>query len=536
MTNLQERADEPRAHPRRELWAPRVSVAVALVLACAYALIGAGVDEFCLDDAWIHLAYAKSVRLGEGLSYNPGDWETGFSSPLWVALLAAWPTEADPVVGVKLLGALLHAATAGLASMIALDLASARASVERPIPVMSISLLAGVLCATSPTLLQAASSGMEVPLTTCLLLACLRASLREQWLLAGVTGFAVQLARPEALACLVGFAAIAWVAEMIKKPRGWASLRWGWPVLGAVLGLGAWVIYCEVVSGWAWPNTAYVKLGEGSLAGGWAYLSAQVLPWQPYFAGVGGLALIAAGLWTDLSGKGVLEPRVDAAPPTITPRRWQLLALLVAYLAGMLGTAISRPLNPEVLFYEARYFAIFAAIPPILIALGLARTHRVLSLVLVLPIALLTGLQIPAAHSLQRAQERGVALLHGDPARAVSSKLPADAVIAVEGAGSMRYRTPRSMTIIDVVGLNDAELAHAPNDAAKACVLVERAPAYFVLPDQIAGALAKVFELQVLAEFTDPAWAQVAEPYEVRVLLLEVVAVRPRWAARCADQ
>jgi hypothetical protein len=157
----------------------------------------------------------------------------------------------------------------------------------------------------------------------------------------------------------------------------------------------------------------------------------------------------------------------------------------------------------------------------------------VLSLVLVLPIALLTGLQIQDTHTLQRAQERGISLLHGDPARYVSTKLAPDAVIAVEGAGSMRYRTPRTMTIVDALGLNDAQIAHAVGDPAKACVLVGRQPEYLVMPEQIAAALAVVFELRTIAAFVDPASAQVAEPHEVRVLLQEVVAVRPKWARRC---
>ncbi|MFO7567909.1 MAG: hypothetical protein R6X02_35035 [Enhygromyxa sp.] len=516
--------EHPTAARRPELWAPRISVAAALLLALAYAFAGAGVGEFCLDDAWIHLAYAKSLRLGEGLSYNPGDWETGFSSPLWVLLLAAWPTEPEPVVAVKLLGALLHAATAGLASAIALDLVSARASVARPLPAMSVALLAGILCATSPALLQGASSGMEIPLTTALLLACVRASLREQWLLAGVLGFAVQLARPEALACLLGFAVVLGLA----RRKLWALV----PVLGAALGLGAWMLYCLLVSGWPWPNTAYVKSSVGQAAGlgpGLEYLISQVLIWEPWVAGVGGLGLLLAALWTDLSGRGVLEP----GSVVKGERRFELLALLAGYLAGLLGVALTRPLDPGILFYQARYFAIFAALPPIVIALGIARTHRVLSLVLVLPVALLTGLAIPSTARIQRAQERGVALLHGDPARYVARELPREAVIAVEGAGSLRYRTPRSMTIVDIIGLNDAAIAHAPDDNARACVLIERSPGYLVLPDHIAAALSKVFEVKVLAEFVDSQWAQIEQPREVRVLLLEVVGVRPRWAERC---
>jgi hypothetical protein len=236
-------------------------------------------------------------------------------------------------------------------------------------------------------------------------------------------------------------------------------------------------------------------------------------------------------VWTELSGRGVLER--SSEPPDA--RRYELVAILAGYLAGLLGVAITRPLEPGILFYQARYFAIFAALPPIVIALGIARTHRVLSLLLVIPLALLTGLAIPTTARIQHAQERGVALLHGDPSRYVARELPDDAVIAVEGAGALRYRTPRTMTIIDIIGLNDAAIAHAPDDAAKACVLVERAPGYFVLPDHIAAALSKVFEMKVLAEFVDPEWAQIEQPREVRVLLLEVVGVRPRWAERCGS-
>jgi hypothetical protein len=371
---------------------------------------------------------------------------------------------------------------------------------------------------------------MEISLTTCLLLACVRASLREQWLLAGVLGFAVELARPEALACLLAFALVLGVAR--RKPWVMAS------VLGAGLALASWVLYCLAVSGWPWPNTAYVKTTVGQASGlgsGLDYLFSQVLIWEPWVAGVGGLALLLAALWTELSGRGVLEPRGEAPAPAPDARRWELVAILAGYLVGLLGVAFTRPLEPGILFYQARYFAIFAGLPPIVIALGVARTHRVLSLVLVIPVALLTGLAIPTTARIQRAQERGVALLHGDPARYVARELPDDAVIAVEGAGAMRYRTPRSMTIVDIIGLNDSAIAHAPDDAAKACVLVERAPGYFVLPDHIAAALSKVFELQVLAEFVDPEWAQIEQPREVRVLLLEVVGVRPHWVERCAE-
>jgi hypothetical protein len=521
-----ESSDAP-PRPASEVWAVRASVLVALILAIGYGLLAGGDRDFCLDDAWIHLAYAKSLRLGEGLSYNPGDWETGFSSPLWVMLLAAWPSEANPVVSVKLLGALLHAATAGLAAMLALELARARASAgdpddakrlwrrSGPVPLASIAGFAGLLTATSPTLLQGASSGMEVSLSAALLIGCVLACVREQWLIAAIAAGLGTLARPELLAFVGVFAGMLALGR--RQPRAL------WAIVGAVIGLALWVGYCLLVSGWPWPNTAYVKVGASDLASGIAYLQAQVLPDQPWLTGLGGgVILIAAAIAADL------------APDRDAVRRIDLLALLTAYVLALLATALSRPLDPAILFYQSRYFAIFAAVPLVVVAIGLARLHRVVALVALLPVVVITVIALPRAHALQRAQERGVALLHTGPAHYVGRELPTDAVIAVEGAGAMRHHTPRSMTILDIMGLNTAAIAHAPSDADKACVLVRANPGWFVLPDHIAAALGQVFVLRPVESFVDPRWAQIEEPREVRVWLLAVDGIHPRWRDRCA--
>ena len=45
-----------------------------------------------LDDAWIHLVYARSLAALHGFAFNPGQLETGSTSPLWTLLLvpASW--------------------------------------------------------------------------------------------------------------------------------------------------------------------------------------------------------------------------------------------------------------------------------------------------------------------------------------------------------------------------------------------------------------------------------------------------------------
>ena len=206
---------EPSPDPPRdtsatlESWAPLVCALLAGTLAGAMII---GTRDFALDDAWIHLCYAKSLRLGDGLSYNPGDWETGFSSPLWVLVLSVWPIEGNPVAPVKLLGALLHAVTAWAAASLVLDVVRERATVERPLPLLSVTLLAGTLVATTPTLVHAATSGMEVPLCAAALLGTMRAALRGRVLAAGALGALSVWARPEALFVvgMFGIVVAAW--------------------------------------------------------------------------------------------------------------------------------------------------------------------------------------------------------------------------------------------------------------------------------------------------------------------------------------
>ena len=66
-----------------------------------------------LDDAWIHLVYARSLSVGLPFHYNPGQPEAGFSSPLWEILLvpAMWIGRAGPgalVLAVKATGTQLR--------------------------------------------------------------------------------------------------------------------------------------------------------------------------------------------------------------------------------------------------------------------------------------------------------------------------------------------------------------------------------------------------------------------------------------------
>ncbi|MBL4685773.1 MAG: hypothetical protein JKY37_14355 [Nannocystaceae bacterium] len=501
---------------RGDGWTRLIAALVALILAI---LTIPGTDDFPLDDAWIHLSYAKSLRLGDGLSYNPGDWETGFSSPMWVALLAMWPTSGAPVLPVKLLGALLHAATAWLAAHIVLDLVRQRASTTAPLPAQSMALLGGVFAASAPSLLQGSTSGMEVPLTAAAILAVAAAMIAGAPLAAGLTGCLAVWCRPEALGFVLTMGTVLAIARFRAGDTSSASLRAAVVApLGALLGLGLWVMWCWSVSDYPWPNTQYIKGTGGGLAG-LSFIADDVLPWQPWVMSLTGVVLLALGLRRD-----------------VRHRHYELLALLAAVLATWLAIAVSRPLHPGVGFYEARYFVPFGAPIAVVLPFGLLACRRWLAWALLLPLALVTGRQIPQLRARLVEQASDTRTVHTAVARTIASQLPADAIVAVEGAGATRYFTPRTMTIVDIVGLNDRVAAHLHFDRqAKMCHFVRQAPTHFAIPADWLPQFLPVFAMHPVARFEDPRYTQVQPPRPLTVVLAAVDAINPAWVQGCAS-
>ena len=137
---------------------------VCLTALVCLALIATGID-FALDDAWIHLAYAKSLKLGEGLSYNPNDYETGASSPLWVLLLASIPWFGHPVLVSKMLGLLCHLGSIGVLLSL----------LRHWFPHLNSSSFTGLCAGLAPLSVQSSVSGMAVCLATLLWLGALLA-------------------------------------------------------------------------------------------------------------------------------------------------------------------------------------------------------------------------------------------------------------------------------------------------------------------------------------------------------------------------
>jgi hypothetical protein len=490
--------------------ARRIDYAIAAAVAMLWTTPFWFTPTFCLDDAYIHLAYAHSLRLGDGLSYNPGDWETGLTSPLWVLLLSLWPPGTPGVLVVKTLGVLLHglaaACVVGLAR--ALDPAESTGGTTEPALRGSWPLLAGLLCGATPLWVQGATSGMETSLAACLVIGATWAALRDRGDLALGLAALAQLTRPECLVYFLLLSAGLWTLVGGRRALG--------PAVGAALGFVAFGLYALTVSDYPFPNTYYVK-GDVMALESLRYLFVEVTPVQPVVLSLTGLFLL---------GFSIREQR----------RTGNTIAavVLVAGLGAAAAIALSRTLYDGVQFYQSRYFAPFAWVLPLVAAHGVAGMPRGRAVWWCLPLFAASAFLVWANVDLQRGQERGVQRLHVDAAHHMRAELPPDAVIGVEGAGAFRLLTPRSMTVVDLMGLNDGAVAHGPDGLMhKLCHLRRRGGTHVAYPAQWKQTLTAAFELEELKRFTEPRYTQLLPARAWQTTLARVIADRPEFARFC---
>jgi hypothetical protein len=247
------------------------------------------------------------------------------------------------------------------------------------------------------------------------------------------------------------------------------------------------------------------------------YVTEHVLPWQPWIVGLTGVVLVALAIRSD-----------------IAERRPECAAAIAAWVVAMLGIAVSRPLHVGVLFFESRYFAFASAIPLVVLPFGVLGRSRWLAAALVIAVGIVTGLQLPHVWRMSREHEHDTSALHTRVARYLASIVPPDAVVAVEGAGAPRFFAPRSVEIVDLVGLNDRRAARLHFDRnAKICHFVGRGPTHMALPHDWVAIYKDVFVLRPLETFVDEQYHQVEPPRPMQVTVFAVQGVAPAWQDRC---
>lgn len=398
---------------------------------------------FPLDDAWIHAVYARSLATTGRLAYNPGELSAGESAPLW-ALVLAIPHRllGDAraiVVGTKLLGLALHAATATLSGLLVARTCAARAP--------RLATLAGfgawLLVLVQPDLLAAAVSGMEIPLATALLLAGLLFARDERWRPAAVLAGLAYLARPET--------AVAWVGVVAARAIRGRRPAEAAPLVGPAVAALVYAAYCLAVTGRPLPPTFYVKAGFG--LGPEAALVAGLRTTLGLFAGVGRAVVLVP--FAGLAGWS-LRRGGDGGP------------LAVGALLFVVVVSVLTPSFDVGAFYHQRYF--LPALPLVVVGLAATLVEALAPLADRAPLALASialalladmGAALPArlAHLANDAHNvDDVQVLEGI---ALSTAEPGATVWAVD-AGGIRYFG--RAYVVDMIGLNTPAVLDPKSD------------------------------------------------------------------------
>jgi hypothetical protein len=410
---------------------------------------------FPLDDSWIHLQFARNLALGSGLSYNPGELVTGSTAPLWTALVSLlFLLPGDVILWTKALGIVLYLAGVDATWRLGRELGLGR----------GLAALAAALTLATSWLVWSALSGMEVPLFVLLSLWGMILHLRERArpdrppLSLAVLAVSV-LARPEGLLLLV----LAGFDRFLAFDAFDEGLRWRRPSLWTVL-TGAGLAACALAGPllfYLWATGSVLPTTFAAKGGGGLHL----LPDFRYLANVLGLffrsqpvALLFAG-----SGAVALASRLG------TPRGRGLLPAL--WLFGLpLAYACLTPGPTKMLGNFGRYYFPLFPVLAVLGVLGVepsvqslasrfrsARGPRtalaVAAAVLALAPTLVTLLRGERfyAQNVANVEESDVAL-----ARWLAPRLPAEAVLAVNDIGALKYLLPNR--VVDLASIATPEI------------------------------------------------------------------------------
>jgi hypothetical protein len=283
--------------------APLAGLAIGLVLVIAYSWV--------LDDAFVYFRYADNVSVFRlGLVYNKGEYVEGYTSPLWMLMMAAirllhlryWPV----ILASGLAG---MAMTWALALRVNLKLSPAGRT-QWHLPALWIAGCYAVNCHFT--------SGLETPLVQ-VFAACFAALVLEPevaWLQVAV-GLG-PLARPELnLAFGIAAAYCYWRTRRLPVPL---------VLTGMVTQLG-WMLfrlyyYADIV-----PNTFHLKNVDNAVTQGFVYLNDTLRAYYLYW-------IIGVGLCTSIALFLKGEAREASRARAVL---WLAAALHAAYVVRIGG-------------------------------------------------------------------------------------------------------------------------------------------------------------------------------------------------------
>ena len=431
-----------------------ILASLALSAGAAFFFLRGAPAAFPVDDAYIHLCYARSLADGAGFSFNAGEPSFGTSSPLWVMLLALFVRSLDSTLLIRALSwAALWTILAFSALIISQSLRpglgpARKTTFER----YFFPLMAAALLAASGNFLWITFSGMESGLWVALALAAVYFLVRKNPSWAGypVLGLTALCRMETAFLLVIVF---LWQLLNVKDKR---KVLAGFAITLAIA--ASFYVYAHFRLGTFSPTTRAGKLASDlfnaglSLRGGFAFLQrhiAYLRLTQPGALVALGLALLGLALWA------VSPRRAQVGPAGVTA--FFALAIFLYHDQFFRSTAAITP------FHNFRYQVFFFPA----LALGLARifgeaysalnSRPARAMTVIILLALPGFYRLAPWHDLYLGQCAHVRDVHIKAGEWCKTSLPEKARIACFDIGALKFFSDRY--VIDLGGLVDP-LAH----------------------------------------------------------------------------
>jgi hypothetical protein len=416
---------------------------IALLLSAAGWMAWLAVYQ--VDDAFIVYRYARCLARGDGFVFNPGERVEGVTCFLWTLALAPFSAAGVSLPRV----APVLTALAGLACLVLV--ARRHAESEGRVRLALRDLLPPTLLAVTPAFAYWSVGALEtVPYALIVTLAARRHALERSrggfasavWL--GIAG----LVRPETPILVAALA-----ADRARSRGPGSAVRW----LGVVVTIvGPFLLFRRLYFGSWLPNTYYAKAGAPFpvlIARGWEYMRGCLGSIVPSFGGSGDFVVLLGAL----------------AVVTLLAFAWHRPALRTEAIV-VLAVAVATVLEGGDWMVLCRFWV--PALPCLAVIAGAALVrvfswHRagVAAATLLVAAVVANGLSTGVR---ERNGGRGLLVnavgylhAHREVARFLNEHAAAGDAVALMDVGMIGWEADR-LRVIDITGLTDRDIAHAP--------------------------------------------------------------------------
>lgn len=447
---------------------------------------------FKIDDAYISFVYARNLIQGQGLTYN-GLVVEGYSNFLWTVLIAPFiALGCDPLVVARLISLGCAVLTLVLTGRLIRQLNPRLSALTGGLALLTV--------AVSVPFAAWTLGGLETALMTLEVVIFVYCELYpdgrlRRWSV--IAALACALTRPEGVMLFP----ILIAHRLIYRRQPVRQIMWQGAFF--IIPFAAYLLWRYTTYGYWLPNTAYLKLDSSlatvNAAAGWLVAYLQLRPLMTVLLLIGLAGLARHRRWVDrswslvLSVIGAFIAFVLYAGPDWMPHHRFIVPII-----PLLGLLSGRALDLFRRMFLQRVVQV--------IALGSVALELALAITTAMPIS-------PRFGNYTEGLIRGGLWLRQNTA-------PQD-VIAVVDAGALAYYSERRT--VDILGLNDAHIAHSPDKRDAAYVLAQRpkavqlhvefSPSTGILPPVQHDHNWDVLQAPVFQSDYEPYWAGVVDPF-----------------------